>query len=92
MAFQSRPTVGATRARQGRFGRHMLWVLLFGTLLAAIGMFAAWTWKAPAMQATERAPNQRASASQQFTAPEPAPVIPQPAQKATPPETNHVRP
>jgi hypothetical protein len=91
MAFQSRPTVGATRARQGRFGRHMLWVLVFGTLLAAIGMFAAWTWKAPDMQATERAP-QAAAAAQQFTAPEPAPTIPQPSQKATPPETNHVRP
>jgi hypothetical protein len=92
MVYQSRPTVGATRARQGRFGRHMIWVLIFGTLLAAIGMFAAWTWKAPDMQATERSTPRARAAAAQFTAPEPAPTIPQPAQKATPPETNHIRP
>jgi hypothetical protein len=45
MASESRQTIGATRARQGRFGRHMIWVLLFGTILAAAGMFLAWTWK-----------------------------------------------
>jgi hypothetical protein len=37
--------MGATRARQGRWGRHVFWVLLFGTLLSALAMFAAWTWK-----------------------------------------------
>ena len=41
MAYQSRPTLGATRARQGRLGRHMIWVLLGGTWRAAIGLFAA---------------------------------------------------
>jgi len=41
-----RPVLNATRARQGRWGRHVFWVLVFGTLLAALGMFAAWTWKA----------------------------------------------
>ena len=40
-----RPAVNATRARQGRWGRQVFWVLVFGTLLAALGMFAAWTWK-----------------------------------------------
>ena len=40
------PVVNATRARQGRWGRHIFWVLVFGTVLAALGMFAAWTWKA----------------------------------------------
>lgn len=40
-----RPVMNATRARQGRWGRHVFWVLVFGTLLAALGMFAAWTWK-----------------------------------------------
>jgi len=40
-----RPVTNATRARQGRWGRPVFWVLVFGTLLAALGMFAAWTWK-----------------------------------------------
>jgi hypothetical protein len=39
------PKLNATRARQGRWGRHVFWVLVFGTLLAALGMFAAWTWR-----------------------------------------------
>jgi len=38
------PVVNATRARQGRWGQHVFWVLVFGTLLAALGLFAAWTW------------------------------------------------
>jgi hypothetical protein len=68
----------------------MMWVLLFGTLLAVIGLFAAWTWKGPAMQATETPNRQREAASQQFTAPEPA-AIAQPAQQ-TPPQSNRARP
>ena len=52
-------TLAATPARQGRFGKHMFWVLVFGTLLAAIGLFAAWTWKAPALS---RASEQQSAA------------------------------
>lgn len=69
-----RPGVGATRARQGRFGRHVFWVLLFGTLLAALGLFAAWTWRSGDLASTE--PNnarQKADAAL-FDAPEPAPI------------------
>ena len=54
MTYFSRPTLTATRARQGRLGRHLLWVLLFATLLAAIGLFGAWTWAAP-QRATAKA-------------------------------------
>jgi hypothetical protein len=43
------PVLAATPARQGRYGRHMFWVLVIGTALAAIGLFLAWTWKAPAL-------------------------------------------
>ena len=50
MTFSSRetgkPVLNATRARQGRWGQHVFWVLVFGTLLAALGMVAAWTWRA----------------------------------------------
>ncbi|MDB5422711.1 MAG: hypothetical protein JWQ29_127 [Phenylobacterium sp.] len=84
MAYSSRTTLGATRARQGRFGRHMIWVLLFGTLLAAAGMFAAWTWKAPDMAASQAATNQQA-ATHPLNAPEPAARgNPAPAEPANP--------
>lgn len=53
------PVLNATRARQGRWGSHIFWVLVFGTLLAALGMFGAWTWKSttepvPVGQGNER--------------------------------------
>ncbi len=35
----------ATRARQGRWGRHMIWVLLVSVVLAAGGMVAVWMWR-----------------------------------------------
>jgi hypothetical protein len=34
----------ATRARQGRWGRHMVWVLLASTSLGALALLAAWAW------------------------------------------------
>jgi hypothetical protein len=85
MVYQSRPTLGATRARQGRFGRHMIWVLLFGTLLAAIGLFAAWTWKAPDLASSEAANDRKVADSRAFNAPDPAPLAnPAPAAPASP--------
>jgi hypothetical protein len=78
MAESSRPTLGETRARQGRLGRHMLWVLLFGTLLAALGLFIAWTWKAGDLASTERNNAKQPAAAHAFAAPEPAPVVPPP--------------
>ena len=47
-----RQVLSTTRARQGLTGRHVFWVLVFGTLLAALGMFAAWTWDAPGLAST----------------------------------------
>lgn len=44
---QGHPVLNATRARQGRYGRHVLWVLLASTALAALALFGAWTWNAP---------------------------------------------
>jgi len=32
----------ATEARQGRWGRHVFWVLVISTALAAIALFSAW--------------------------------------------------
>ena len=50
MSFSSREserpeTLNATRARQGRWGRPVVLVLVFGTILAALAMFAAWAWR-----------------------------------------------
>ena len=83
---QGHTVLNATRARQGRFGRHMVWVLIFSTLLAGIGLFAAWTWKAPSL-ASANSDNGRASAAgaKSFDAPEPAAVTP-------PPGTDHTAP
>ncbi|CAN5411290.1 hypothetical protein BH10PSE4_BH10PSE4_41730 [soil metagenome] len=36
------PVLNATRARQGRYGKHIFWVLIISTVLAAIALFAAW--------------------------------------------------
>lgn len=87
----TRPVMSATRARQGRYGRHVFWVLLFGTLLAALGLFAAWTWRAGDLASTNsnNGPSRAAAA---FNAPEPAAINPQPSQTGTAPETNHTQP
>lgn len=82
MSNSHRQTLGATRARQGRFGRHIVWVLLFGTLLAALALFGAWTWKSDDLQATEPSKASQAADAQSFTAPEPAAVNTTPEQKA----------
>jgi hypothetical protein len=70
----------------------MLWVLLFSTLLAAIGLLLAWAWKAPDL-ASSNANNGRSNANSptgpdpvgMFHAPEPAAVVP-------PPGTDHLAP
>jgi hypothetical protein len=49
MSYSSREEgqhVNTTRARQARWGRHVFWVLVFGTVLAALGMLLAWVWRA----------------------------------------------
>ena len=35
----------ASRVRQGRWGRHMIWVLLVSVMLAAAAMVAVWMWR-----------------------------------------------
>ena len=70
-----RPVLPATPARQGRMGRPVFWVLVISTLLAAIGLFIAWTWKAPALSSDDaKLANDHPKASAAFSAPEPAPA------------------
>jgi len=70
--YSSRPTLGATRARQGRFGRHVFWVLVISTALATLGMFAAWFWRADDLASTQPTPESRAVDSRTFDMAEPA--------------------
>jgi hypothetical protein len=62
--------VGATRARQGRWGFHVLLVLVIGTVLAALVLFGAWAWKSEdlAGATVNNGPAERAAV---FDAPEP---------------------
>jgi len=71
---QSRPVLGATRARQGRFGRHVFWVLVISTLLAALALFGAWTWRSDDLAATEANNARQPADAQAFNAAEPAPL------------------
>jgi hypothetical protein len=78
-----RPVLGTTRARQGLTGRHVFWVLVFGTLLAALGLFAAWTWYAPDLASTNS--NNGPVPTQTYKAPEPAAINNPPGQSVAPP-------
>lgn len=71
MSQSHRPTIGATRARQGRYGAQMVWVLVFGLLLAVIGVFAAWTWKSGDLASVEPNTTARQADARSFDAPRP---------------------
>jgi hypothetical protein len=75
-AEPARPVLNETRARQGRVGTGLVWVLIFGTLLAAIGLFAAWTIKAPSLASTNSDNGHVSTSAPAFNTP--APVTPQP--------------
>lgn len=47
------PRLNATRARQGRWGRHVFWVLVISTVLAAMALFGAWSFRARDLAAVE---------------------------------------
>ena len=66
------PTVGATRARQGRTTRNMLWVLIAALLLVVLGFLATYAFRAPQFAtATAPGPQAPASAARSFNAPQP---------------------
>jgi hypothetical protein len=79
-----RPALGATRARQGRSGRHVLWVLLFGTLLTVLGFIAALAWNADEVGNATVNDGKDNPAAVAFDAPPPQPATPQPAQTQSP--------
>lgn len=71
LSRSNRQAVPATRVRQGRFGRHMFWVLLVSTALAALALFGAWTWRSDDLAATEPNNARQTSDAAGFTQAEP---------------------
>jgi hypothetical protein len=67
--LKGHPVLSETRARQGGFGRHVFWVLLVSTLLAAIGLFAAWALKSDDLAAGKS--KATPAEARTFNAPEP---------------------
>jgi hypothetical protein len=47
------PALNATRARQGRWGKHVFWVLIISTVLAAIALFGAWSMRSGDLASVE---------------------------------------
>jgi hypothetical protein len=85
MAYsQDRPTVGATRARQGRMGRNIFWVLVFGVALTILGFAATWAWKAGDFASTEPKNAAQAADSGSFSSPRPDAASRQNYQKGGP--------
>lgn len=89
---EGHPTVDATRARQGRLGRPVLLVLLATLALVVIGFAITYAFHSDDFARTEPNNAKEAADAQAFNAPEPAAINPQPYQKGTAPETNHVAP
>ena len=45
--------LNATRARQGRWGQHIFWIMIVSTVLAAIALFGAWGFRSGDLAAVE---------------------------------------
>ena len=86
MAYsQDRPTtVDATRARQGRMGRSIFWVLVFGVALTVLGFAATWAWKAGDFARVEPNGTANTPAAQSYAAPRPDAATRQNYQKGGP--------
>ena len=63
------PRLNTTRARQGRSGKPILWVLGISTALAIIVLFGSWAMKSGDLSTTNAGPTPEAAAS--FSTPEP---------------------
>ena len=64
-------TKNATSARQGMWGRHVLWVLIISFILAAIALFGSWAMRADELASTSTAAGENQVEAQSFNQPEP---------------------
>ena len=71
---EPRPALNETRARQGRFGRHVFWVLLVSTVLAFVALLAIWGLKSDDLASTTPTSKVTPAEASTYQAPEPAPV------------------
>lgn len=67
--FASRLGLNANQVRQGRLGRDVFWVLLASTVLAFVGLIAAWAWHAQSLSSTVPDKDVKAAAAQTFDTP-----------------------
>ena len=79
-----RQTIGVTRARQGRLGRNILWVLIIGTLLVVLGFLATYTWKAGDFASVQPGHAARETNAGHFAAPPPKAAVRQNYQEGAP--------
>ncbi|HEY3887612.1 MAG TPA: hypothetical protein VGL73_03495 [Caulobacteraceae bacterium] len=77
---QSSPDLPATKARQGRMGRDVFWVLVISVVLAVVALAAAWIYRAPQLAASDANNGTRPAVAHSFNAPPSQPV-----QSAAPP-------
>jgi hypothetical protein len=70
----SAPDLSATKARQGRMGRDVFWVLVISVVLAVAALTAAWIYRAPQLTASDANNGTRPAVAKSFDAPAPQPV------------------
>lgn len=76
---QDHPTVNATRARQGRYGKHVFWLLIISTVLAAAALFGAWGMRSGDLAGVEHTKGATTAQEAQQGTTEQAPVKQTPA-------------
>lgn len=68
------PVLNATRARQGRYGKHIFWVLIISIVLAAIALFGAWSMRSGDLAGVEHTRGATTTGEAQRYSTEQAPV------------------
>lgn len=71
---QPAPRLNATRARQGRYGQHIFWILVVSTVLAALALFGAWGFRSNDLASVEVNNGAKTTAEARRYSTEPSPV------------------
>jgi hypothetical protein len=73
------PVLNATRARQGRYGKHVFWMLIISTVLAAIALFGAWSMRSGDLASVEHNNGAKTTQEAERYSTQPSPVKQTPA-------------